>query len=145
MIPVLLAVALVGYLLGANHTAPRTSNTLPVARTAANSDPFVSEYPSTSGWSVASAAPKLPGLAIAQSLVLAPHGSTRAAGMIAGDVSTEGSIPLPALFVARLREVPRAEIVSLLDTQAYRYGHLIPDGSNEELTLYVIPRATGGG
>lgn len=143
MAPFLVAVALVGYLLGASHATQRAPSTLLVARTAPASNSFVSEYPSMRGWAVASGTLALPGLAVVPSLVLAPHGNVHDAGMIAGEVSGESASPLPASFLARLPEVPRAEVVSLLDTQAYRYGRLIPSGSGKEMTLYVIPRATG--
>jgi hypothetical protein len=142
MIPVLLAVALVGYLLGVSRSAPRAASTL-VVRTATAFAPFVLEYPSTPGWSVAPVAPKLPGLAIDKSLVLAPVGRAHEAGMIVGEVPAESSLPLPTPLLARLREVPKAEVVSLLDTQAYRYGRLIPSGTGYELTLYTVPRVAG--
>jgi hypothetical protein len=145
MVPVLLAVAIVGYLLGASRpsTGPRAPSTVLVARTAAVSDPVVLEYPSPPSWPLASGAPRLPGLAIAQSLVLAPDGDAHEAGLIAGQIPAESSSPLPAAFLAHLREVPRAEVVSLLNTQAYRYGRLTPTGSDYQITLYAVPGVTG--
>jgi len=146
MLPVLLAVAIVGYLLGANHSSSgsHAASTILVVGTAAVPNPVVLEYPSTPGWPVASGAPKLPGLTIAQSLTLAPGGNARGAGLIAGQISAGTSTPLPAPFLARLHEVPTAEVVSLFNTQAYRYGRLFPSGSDDELTLYAIPGTTGG-
>jgi hypothetical protein len=144
MLPVLLAVAIVGYLLGGNHSSagPRAASPILVVGTAAVPNPVVLEYPSTPSWPL-SGAPKLPGLTVAQSLTLAPGGNAHGAGLVAGQISAEIGTPLPAPFLARLHEVPTAEVVSLFNTQAYRYGHLFPSGSNDELTLYAIPGMTG--
>ncbi len=145
MLPVLLAVAIVGYLLGGNHSSagPHAASAILVVGTPADPNPVVLEYPSTPSWPPASGAPKLPGLTIAQSLTLAPGGNAHGAGLIAGQISAEASTPLPAPFLARLHEVPTAEVVSLFNTQAYRYRRLFPSGSDDELTLYAIPGTTG--
>lgn len=143
--PVLLAVAVVGYLLGGSHAGagvPAAKTTF-IAHTAAVSNPVVLEYPSASNWQVASGAPELSGLPIAQSLVLAPAGNAHDAGLLAGQMSVRNPTPLPVRFLASLSGVPRGEVVSLLTTQAYRYARLTPSQSKFKITLYVIPGVSG--
>jgi hypothetical protein len=144
--PVLLAVAIAGYLVGASHPSAGAPVSIraPLGRTAGVSNPVVLEYPSVSGWQAASGAPaRVPGLAVVQPLVLAPAANTAEAGLIAGQLAGGGSSPLPVQFLAELRGVPTAEVVSLLNTQAYRYRGLAPIGFREELTLFAIPATTG--
>lgn len=147
-IPVLLTVALLGYLVGA-VTAPGTSS---IARTGAGtqtertlavSSPTVLAYPAASRWQARRGAPQIPGLSIAQPLLLAPGGATASVGLIAGKLTNGGPSPLPAQFLARLARVPRGEVVVLMNSQAYRYPHVSAPGFHHTLTLYAIPNSMG--
>jgi len=51
------------------------------------------------------------------------------------------SNPLPPDFIARLRQLPRTEVVNLLNTQAYKYSYVSIPGYDRALTLYTIPNA----
>jgi hypothetical protein len=141
---VLLA-AVMGFLLGAtSRSAAPPSITTPVSGKVSGADPVVLEY-SAPGWSTASQAPAVPGLALADELVLSPGGGAAGTVLIAGRGAKGDPGPLPAGLLARLREPPKAEVVSLLEAQAYRYRRLAPTGFDGELTLYAVPNRNGSG
>ncbi len=147
-IPVLLTVALLGYLVGAvsapsTSSGGRTGAGTQTERTLAVSSPTVLAYPAASGWQARTGAPEIPGLSIAKPLLLAPAGATASAGLIAGKSTDGGPSPLPAQFLARLTAVPRGEVVVLMNSQAYRYLHVSAPGFHHALTLYAIPNSIG--
>ncbi len=130
-----LTVAIVGYTVGHDRsTATAVENT----RETGNAGAIV-HYSGTSGWQPAAAAPAVPGLSVVQPLVLAPKGDAAQAGLIVGQLPGSESSPLPAPLLAHLSELPNTEVVSLANTQAYRYSPLSVAGSSEKLTLYTIP------
>jgi hypothetical protein len=148
-IPVLLTVAVLGYLAGGT-TAPSSSGsgraragTSHREGTLAVSSPTVLAYPVAPGWQASTGAPRIPGLAIAQPLLLAPGVASASAGLIAGRLAEGGPGPLPTQFLARLRRAPTGEVIDLLNSQAYRYSHVSLTGFEHELTLYAIPNTTG--
>ncbi len=148
-IPVLLTVAVLGYLAGA-MTAPSSSSpgrsragAAQVERTLAVSSPVVLAYPAAYGWQARGGAPRIPGLSIAQPLLLAPGGADASTGLIAGKLAEGGPGPLPAQFLARLPRAPIGEVVDLMNSQAYRYPHVSPLGFDRNLTLYAIPNSMG--
>ncbi len=147
-IPMLLTVALLGYVVGA-VSAPSTSSIgrarvgTQSARMLAISSPTVLAYPAASGWQATARAPQIPGLSIAQPLLLAPRGVTASTGLIAGRLTGGGPSPLPAQFFARMPQAPMGEVVDLMDSQAYRYRHVSAPGFHHTLTLYAIPNSTG--
>jgi hypothetical protein len=132
---VLLTVAVVGYLLGGGGSSARSTE---ATREAANAFTTVS-YSSPSVWATASAAPSVPGLSIANPLVLAPTGDAAQGGLIVGQLVNGGSSPLPAPLLERLHESPSTDIVNLSNTQAYRYAQLSVAGFDHDLTLFTIP------
>jgi hypothetical protein len=133
---VVLAVIL-GYTLGHAH-----STAAPVENTREVSNAVTSlHYPSASGWQPVSVAPRVPGLSIAQPLVLAPNGDGTHGGLVVGRLLGSESSPLPAALLAQLRQPPNTEVVDLLNTQAYRYSPLSVTGSPQKLTLYTIPNS----
>lgn len=105
---------------------------------------MVLEY-ATPGWSHASHAIVVPGLALADEIALAPRAGHAGTGLIAGRAAEDDSGPLPAGLLARLSVPPKAEVVSLLEAQAYRYRGLTPAGMDAQLTLYVVPDGKGSG
>jgi hypothetical protein len=88
---ILVSVAIFGYLIGHSRSSAAPAEGVREASNAVGS----LDYPSTSGWRPAPAAPRIPGLSIAQPLVLAPEGDTSRAGLIAGQFVENGSLPLP--------------------------------------------------
>jgi hypothetical protein len=135
--PVLLAAAIVGFLLGSHrgHAAPLAKALV------AHQANIVLEYPST--WQpVASAAP-IPGLSIVHPLLLAPGGHATRAGLLSGQLAAGEPGPLPASFVALMPELPQTQVVNFLGVQAYRYSHVRLPAYDQLLDLYVIPSSTG--
>jgi hypothetical protein len=94
---------------------------------------------SSAGWKEAGGAPAIPGLSIAHAVVFAPRTSAASAGLLTGQLAAGEPTPLPAAFVQRLRGVPQTDVVSLAQTEAFRYSHLSVPGFSLPLTLYVIP------
>jgi hypothetical protein len=131
---VLVTVAILGYLAGHGGSSGSPASS---TREAANAVTLLN-YASTSGWQPASRAPAVPGLPIAQPVVLAPKGDAPYVGLVVGQLSGEWS-PLPSALLERLRRLPSTEVVQLLNTQAYRYSPLSVPGFDRELTLYTIP------
>jgi hypothetical protein len=138
VIPVLLVVALAGYLIG-NHRSSAPPAAAPVAvsgqatRTASGQSVLL-EYPAE--WRT-TAPFTLPGLSVAHPLLLAPSGDSARAGLLSGQLPAGEPSPLPASFLALLRTAPRAEVVSLENLQAYRYSNIT--GYQRVLDVYVIP------
>jgi hypothetical protein len=140
-VPFMLLVAIAGYLIGhSTSTAPSQSPSLEQPHEVSSAIGSL-EYGSSSGWRVASATASVPGLSIVHATVLAPHGESAGAGLIAGRLQDAGSAPLPLLFVRRLARLPDTQVVDLENTEAYRYTRLAIPGFDRELTLFVVPSA----
>ena len=122
---VLLTVAIVGYLDGHGRSSAAPVETTREASNAA----MVVNYAFASGWRQASRAPAIPGLATTQSLVLAPHGDGAHAGLIVGQLPGGGATPVPPQLLAKVRQFRNADVVDLLNTQAYRYSGASVTGS----------------
>jgi hypothetical protein len=138
VIPVLVVVAIVGYLLGIHRgSTPSTAVTGPL-RVASGTN-LLLEYPS--GWQPAASAPRLAGLTISGSHVLAPGGRSTTAGLISGQMPGGEASPLPAGFLALVHGAPHVEVVNLAQVQAYRFSQL--SGYERTLDVYVIPTAGG--
>jgi hypothetical protein len=139
VIPVLVVVAIVGYLVGI-HRTPASSTTAPgEPQRIASGASLLLEYPQR--WQPASSAPTFPGLSIAHRLLLAPGGKSADAGLIGGQLPTGGSSPLPASFIALVHVVPDVEVLTLEHVQAYRFSRLT--GYERTLDVYVIPTVGG--
>jgi hypothetical protein len=95
-------------------------------------------------WRPAPATQQIPGLAIRHAILLAPGGDPSQAGLIAGALPGRQASPLPASLLALLHQRPTAAVVSLQETQAYRYTGLSIAGFDRSLTAYVVPKAVGG-
>jgi hypothetical protein len=135
--PVLVAVAILGFLAGHHRSAPAAEAPARVAYQAG----IALEYPPS--WHRAAVAPSIPGLALAHALLLAPGGDARRAGLLSGELRRGEAAPLPEAMVSLLRGLPRTEIVDFLDVQAYRYTHVRLAGYDRPLELYVIPNPAG--
>jgi hypothetical protein len=139
VIPVLVVVAIVGYLLGIHRSSappiPASSGTQKVASGAS----VLLEYPAS--WQPAAAPPTLPGLTFTTPLLLAPGGKAAQAGLLSGQLPAGAPSPLPVAFVALLHVVPHVEVVNLTHLQAYRFSGL--SGYERTLDIYVIPTVGG--
>jgi hypothetical protein len=140
--PVLVVLALAGYLAG-SHTVRFAA-----AGTRSNGAPSVSagsallEYPSS--WHPTSAGPSIPGLRISDQIMLAPGGDADRAGLIGGRIAASEGNPLPGPFLSSLRGAPATSVVNFVAGQAYVYTNLdIPD-YHHVLDLYVIPDEGNG-
>ena len=130
-----MTVAVVAYLAGHGRAvAVSVENT----REASNAAMIV-HYSPTSGWRPASVPATVPGLPIAQPLVLAPHGDAAHGGLVVGQLPDSEPTPLPSPFLARMPRPPSTQVVDLANTQAYRYSAFSVTGSSDVLTLYTIP------
>jgi hypothetical protein len=129
VIPVLVAVAVLGYLAGHTHSARvRTAN-------------VVLDYPP--GWRGVAAGVRIPNLALARPDAIGPGGSGARAGLLVGALPPGELVPLPGKFVSRLPQAPKTEVVDLREAQAYRYTHLSVPGFAKALTIFVIPERGG--
>jgi hypothetical protein len=138
VIPVLLAVAVLGYLAGHRHSREAAPPRSPRAVTTGN---VVLDYPT--GWRAVAGGPRIPNLALARSSAVAPDGESANAGLLVGTLPSGELAPLPRKFVATLRRAPSTEIVNLLEVQAYRYARLSVPGFGKALSLFVIPNRGG--
>jgi hypothetical protein len=138
MVFLLVAVAFLGYQVGhkRSHATPgvknRTISTASISLT----------YPPN--WRPAAAAPTIPGLSLAHSVVLAPDGDAAHAGLITGQLPANEPSPLPGRFLAAIGSLPNTEVVDLVETQSYRYGRLHVKGFDRTtLNLFTIPNPGG--
>ena len=136
--PLLLAVAIFGYLAG--HS--RASGPEPVREIA--NEAMTARYSPAPGWKpvAAAAVPQIAGLQLTQPLAVAPGGNPAAAGLIVGEFADVESAPLPHGFLARLGDPPRGEAVELEGTPAYRYEGLETLSPGGKLTIFAIPSST---
>jgi hypothetical protein len=142
--PLLLAalalVAVCGYLAGSHRVTASAPSEAPPSSTRVSSNAgLLIEYPL--GWRLAGSDP-VPGLTL-ESAVTLTDGS--AGGLVSGRLAPGEPGPLPARFVATLSRVPRAEVVNLVSTQAFRYSELALPSFRGTLDLYVVPAEQGGG
>ena len=137
MAPVLVAVAILGYMAGHDRSHAASKGKIRTIFAAS----VLLDYPSD--WQRAAAASEIPGLSIAHPVVLAPDGDAAHAGLITGELSGGESSLLPSRFVARMRPLPETEVVDLPETQAYRYARLSIQGFDRMLSIYAIPNPGG--
>jgi len=136
--------AIFGYLLGsdANVSSRGHAVSAPAVSThqlfAGN---LILEAPG--GWQTAAGSPDIPGLAIAHTVSLAPATSAAQLGLLTGQLPSGEPSPLPAALLAKLGASPRAEVVNLPQSEAFRYSNLTVPGFDRLLTLYVIPSPGG--
>lgn len=139
MIPVLVVVAIVGYLLGIHRSSAPSIPAASGAQRVASGASVLLEYPAS--WQPAASPPTLPGLTFTTPLLLAPGGKAAKAGLLSGQLPAGAPSPLPVSFVALLHVVPHVEVVNLAHLQAYRFSGL--SGYERTLDIYVIPTVGG--
>jgi hypothetical protein len=91
------------------------------------------EYPL--GWRSTAATQTIPGLALADPLLIAPSGDAAHAGLLAGELPSGAPSPLPAAFLALVHGLPITEILALAKLQIYKYSGL--SGYDRTLDVYV--------
>jgi hypothetical protein len=138
VIPVLVVVAIAGYLLGIHRGSTLSSTDTGPLQVSSGTNLLV-EYPSS--WRSATATPRLAGLMITGARVLAPAGDSKSAGLLSGQLPAGEAGPLPATFLALVHGAPHVEVVNLEHVQAYRFSQL--NGYERTLDVYVIPTVGG--
>ncbi|HEX3910156.1 MAG TPA: hypothetical protein VHW67_05580 [Solirubrobacteraceae bacterium] len=133
VIPVLVVVAILGYVAGKSGSSGPSSERLHTAQSAN----VVIGYPP--GWSTAKARLPIPHLRLVHATTIAPRGDARRAGLLLGALPPGELAPLPSEFISGLRRLPATEIVNLEEIQAYKYAKLSVAGFERALTLFVIP------
>jgi hypothetical protein len=136
--PLLIVVALLGYLAGHSGGGSAAALAPPGEKTHTISTAIVTlDYPA--GWRQTDAAPAIQSFSLAHPTGVAPEGEATQAGLLTGQLPRGETSPLPSALVAKLHAPPRTDIVSLPETQAYRYTQLNISGFSPSLTVYVIP------
>jgi len=140
LVPVLVVIAIAGYLLGIKHVqSPSVTEAAEKTRVAYGASVLL-KYPN--GWSPTAGVPTIPGLTVSSPLVLAPNGNSANAGLLSGQLPHGGTSPLPESFIAELEGVPHTEVVALVNVQAYRYSAVRVHGYEPTLELYVVPNSS---
>jgi hypothetical protein len=137
VLPVLVLVALIGYLAGHGHSGGAPTE----AKRTASAGSVLLAYPP--GWRTARTAPAIPGLTIAHAVVLAPNGDAAHVGLVAGQLPAGEPSVLPRPFVASMRTFPETNVVNLVEVNAFRYSRLSIPGYGLALTLYAVPSPAG--
>lgn len=138
-VPLLLAVAVLGYLAGTRHPGRIASSQPPAAKLrVASGAGMVLEYPP--GWQQQAGGGAIGGLPLAHPLFLAAGGS---AGLEAGLLAAPAPSPLPSGLISRLRGLPHVEVVGLAALQALRYTDVRLSGYSQQLELYAVPGSAG--
>jgi hypothetical protein len=141
IVALFVAVGILGYVIGHDRARVASSGASGATSRTISAAGTLLAYPAD--WQPATATPQIPGLPIADPVVLAPDGDAAHAGLIAGQLPGDEPSLLPRGFIARMRSLPETEVVSLVETQGYRYAHLSVDGFDRMLVLYGIPHPNG--
>ncbi len=142
-VPLLLAVAVLGYLTGVRHVAGTGGfSPAPAELRVASGSDVVLEYPV--GWLRSPKAREVPGLALRHPLLLASSAPGASAGLEAGSLTGTSASPLPSGLLARLHRLPRVEVVSLAALQALRYPDVHLSGYGQRLEIYAVPSPASG-
>ena len=138
VVVLLAAAAIVGYLAGHSDSSGASKRAIRTL-SAAN---VLLEYPSD--WQRSTPTPEIPGLPVANAVVLAPRGDVAQAGLLVGRLPEGEASPLPESFVARVGQLPDTQVVNLLEIQAYKYAEPGVPGFERKLTIYAIPAPANG-
>lgn len=142
--PLLLAVAVVGYLAGLHRVSSSGGQSPAAGMRVASGVNVLLEYPA--GWERAPASSaRGPALQLgSHSLSLVPRGHSSSAGLLSGVLALDGASPLPSRLLASQHGVPHTEVVNLDAVQAFRYRQLIVPGYTGTVELYVVPTPNDG-
>jgi hypothetical protein len=137
IVPLLIAAAVVGYLVG--HSATKRAAGGEHAHVGQVAGVLI-EYPA--GWAAIANGPSIPGLELSQARRLSPRGATDT-GLLVGLLPAQQPAPLPPAFLAQVRRQPQTSVVELGELQAYRYTDLSVRGLDLALTIFVVPNPAG--
>jgi hypothetical protein len=133
VIPLVVAVAVLGYVAGHSGSDGSSGGGGPTAESAH----VLIEYPP--GWKAVSGKASIPGLTIVHPRLISAGKPSARAGLIVGTMPAGELGPLPKSFVSRLQRLPQIAVVNLVEGQAYRYARFSGRGLDEPLTIFVIP------
>jgi hypothetical protein len=142
-VPLLIAMAILGYLAGSHRATTSTGAAFGRRTRVVSVANVLLEYPAD--WSRTAGAAAIPGLAIAEPVLLAPTGRAGSAGLIAGQLPSGEPGPLPAGFLSLIHGVPHTEVLSFVGGQAYGYSRMSVAGYARTLELFVIPNRNSAG
>ena len=143
VVPLLLAVAVVGYLAGLHRVTTPSGQVPAGGAQVASGVNVLLEFPRS--WEQATTASSPPALELgSKRLSLVSRARPREAGLLSGVLQVEHSEPLPRRLLAAQRGVPHTEVVNLVTVQAFRYRHLIVPGYKGSVDLYVVPTPNEG-
>jgi hypothetical protein len=137
VIPLFIAVAVLGYVVGHARSGGGSSETLRTAKSAH----VLIEYPI--GWKPAASITQIPGLAIEHPQLIVPRARHASAGLIVGTLPAGELGPLPRGFISGLSRLPQTTVVDLVEAQAYRYAAFSGRALQEPLVVFVIPNPGG--
>jgi hypothetical protein len=137
VVPVLVAVAVLGYVAGHSRSDDGSSQADRTVRSAH----VLIEYPV--GWRPISGGAQIPGLALTHAQLIVAGAAASHAGLIVGELPPGELGPLPRQFVSHLDRLPQTSVVDLVEGQAYRYAQFSGPGLQEPLTVFVIPNPDG--
>ena len=138
----LVAVAIVGYLAGYRHVPSSSGASFGKSARFASVGTAQLEYPPS--WLQSSSTAGLPGLALADRLLLTPAGNAAAqAGLLVGELAADGSEPAPRKLPLAVGRAPRTEVLDVPGGQLYAYSNLDGPGLDRTLELFVIPNLSG--
>jgi hypothetical protein len=137
VIPLFIAVAILGYVVGHARSGGEPSEPL---RTAKGAHVLI-EYPI--GWKPSASSTQIPGLAIERPQLIIPRARNASAGLIVGTLAAGELGPLPRQFVSGLSRLPQTTVVDLVEAQAYRYAQFSGPALAEPLVVFVIPNPGG--
>jgi hypothetical protein len=137
VVPLLVVVALIGYLAGHSGSGGAAKQS---ARTAQSAHVLV-EYPA--GWKPVAGEASIPGLTVGHPRLISAGKPTARAGLIIGALPAAEPGPLPRQFVSSLQRLPQIAVVNIVEGQAYRYAQFSGSGLGEPLTIFVIPNPGG--
>jgi hypothetical protein len=133
----LVALAIIGYLAGHGQARSKVREqalTTSVAGVILNVPP---------DWQPVANTPPIPGFSLTRTAAIAPDGEQSKAGLLAGELGAGEVGPLPKAMLDELRGLPAADVVSLLEAQAYRYQGFELPGYADKLAIYVVPNPGG--
>ena len=137
VVPVLVAVAVLGYVAGHSRSTAAPAKPTRTARSAH----VLIEYPR--GWRPVAGGAQIPGLALRDPQLIIAGGAASRAGLIIGELPAGELGPLPRRFVSGLDRLPQTTVVDLVEGQAYRYAQFSGPELQEPLTIFVIPNPDG--
>lgn len=139
-----MALAIMGFVLGSETGGGAGTATGRAAGSAGQTHAGNVLLAVPAGWRSAGAPTPLTGLSLEQQVAFVPAEAAGEGGMVAGLAPSSSAAPLPGVFVAGLPVPPTGEVVSLSETEAFRYTGVAPPGFAGRVTVYAVPTSGSG-